>query len=249
MEALWGDLAGTDASKAHQGVHKLAAGAKQAMPFLVKRLKPAVRVDPKKIDGWLADLESEKFSVRQAATANLVKAGEQSVPPLKKLLASGPPLETRKRAEALLDQLTGGTLTSEQLQVVRAVEALEQIGTPEARRLLKTLTDGGPGALTTREAQAALDRLASGSPDHERAALLGAAQESGSGEDTPLRPANKAGQAMMDQQEQSHEQAIGCWGWASCPLLSRRPCARPTRTASRWRAESTSRSPPVGEQG
>jgi hypothetical protein len=60
--------------------------------------------------------------------------------------------------------LTSGTLTAEQLRVVRAVEALERIGTPEARRLLKTLADGGPGELPTREAQAALDRLAAGKP-------------------------------------------------------------------------------------
>ena len=92
--------------------------------------------------------------------ANLLKVGEQAVPALQKVLASSPPLETRKRVEELVDQLTGGTLTAEQLRVVRAVEALERIGTPEARRLLQTLAEGAPGALPTREAQAALDRLA-----------------------------------------------------------------------------------------
>jgi WD40 repeat protein/beta-lactamase regulating signal transducer with metallopeptidase domain len=159
LDELWGTLAGADAVKARQGVRKLAGAAGQAVPFLGKHLKPAARVDPRKIDGWIADLESEKFAVRKAAIASLLKTGEQAVPALKKVLASKPPLETRKRVEELLDQLTGGTLTGEQLRVVRAVEALERIGTPEAKRLLRSLADGAPGALPTLEAQAALDRL------------------------------------------------------------------------------------------
>jgi WD40 repeat protein len=163
-EAAWGDLAGEDAEKARLGVSRLVAGAKQSVPFLGTRLKPAVRIDPKKIGGWITDLDSEKFRVRQEATAQLVKAGEQAVPALKKLLASGPPLETRRRAEELVDRLTSGTLTTEQLRVVRAVEALEQVGTAEARRLLQALADGGPGALPTREARTALDRLAATRP-------------------------------------------------------------------------------------
>jgi hypothetical protein len=162
VEALWSDLSGDAAAKALLSVNKLAAAPKQAVPFLSERLKPAARIDPRKIDGWIADLESEKFTVRQEAAANLLKAGEQALPALQKVLASSPPLETRKRAESLVDQLTGGALTPEQLQTVRAVEALERMGTPEARHLLETLAEGAPGALPTREAQAALGRMKDG---------------------------------------------------------------------------------------
>jgi hypothetical protein len=164
VSSLWGDLEGMDATKARQAVAKLAAGAEQALPFLTKNLKPAPRVELQKINGWIADLDSEKFSVRQEATNRLMKVGQQAVPPLQKLLASGPPLEMRRRAEELVDRLTSGTLTTEQLRVVRAVEALERIGTPQARQLLKTLAGGGPGELPTQEAQAALNRLAASKP-------------------------------------------------------------------------------------
>ena len=68
-----------------------------------------------------------------------MKAGEQVVPALQKVLASQPTIETRKRVEELLDKLTGGTLTTEQLRLVRAVEALERMGTA-----------GGPGACCGR---------------------------------------------------------------------------------------------------
>jgi hypothetical protein len=158
-EPLWGDLAGEDAGKALQGILRLAGAPKQAVPFLSERLKPAVPVDLQNVARWVADLESEKFAVRQEASANLVKAGEQVVPLLQNVLKSQPTLETRKRVEDLLNRLTGGTLTTEQLRFVRAVEALERMGTPEARQLLRTLAQGAPGAHVTRQAQEALDRL------------------------------------------------------------------------------------------
>jgi hypothetical protein len=162
VETLWDDLAGTDAGKALRSVLKLAGAPGQAVPYLSERLTPAAAVDPQKVAGWVADLESAKYAVRQAAAANLVDAGEQVVPALRQVLASQPTIETRKRAEDLLDKLTGGTLTAEQLRLVRAVEALERMGTPDARHLLRTLAGGAPGALATRQAEAALGRLARG---------------------------------------------------------------------------------------
>jgi hypothetical protein len=158
-DALWADLAGDDAGKAGQAVLKLTAAPQRAVAFLGERLKPADPIDQKKLDKWLADLDGDRFAVRQEAIANLLKAGEQAVPALQKVLTSQPALETRLRVEELLDKLTGGTLTAEQLRLVRAVEALEKMGTPEARTVLKTLAGGAPGALPTREARAALDRL------------------------------------------------------------------------------------------
>jgi WD40 repeat protein/beta-lactamase regulating signal transducer with metallopeptidase domain len=159
VETVWRDLAGEDAGKALRGVQKLATAPSQAVPFLADHLKPAARIDPEKINRWIADLESNLFAVRQEANTNLIKSGELAVPALRKVLASSPPLETRKRIEELLDRLTGGALSSDQLRFVRAIEALERIATPEARNLLRTLAEGAPGAMPTRESQAALDRL------------------------------------------------------------------------------------------
>ena len=158
-EAVWTDLAGDDAAKAAQGVRRLAAAPKQAAALLAERLKPTAPVESETLARLVADLESERFAVRQEATAGLVKVGEQAIPALQKVLASQPTIETRLRVEALLDKLTGGTLTAEQLRVVRSVEALERMGTPEARAVLQTLAGGAAGALPTREAAAALERL------------------------------------------------------------------------------------------
>jgi WD40 repeat protein/beta-lactamase regulating signal transducer with metallopeptidase domain len=164
LEALWDDLADVHAGKAKRGVLVLADSPAQAVPFLSDRLKPMPHVDPEKIKAWLADLESGKYAVRQEAAANLLKTGEQALPALRKILASAPSLETRKRAEELVDRLTTGSLTVEQLRTVRAIEALERMGTADALRLLRALAAGGPGALPTRESQAALGRLVTLSP-------------------------------------------------------------------------------------
>ena len=50
-------------------------------------------------------------------------------------------------------------LLAEELQVWRAVEVLERLGTPEARRVLEILAGGAAEALPTTAARAALDRL------------------------------------------------------------------------------------------
>jgi hypothetical protein len=159
VEALWADLLGEDAGKAFQGVLRLSADPKQAAPFLAARLKPAEPVDPKKLSGWVADLDSKVFKARDRATAELTKLGDLALPVLLKALEGKNNLETQRRLEALLARLTVGELTADQVRLVRAVEALERAGTPEARQVLQTLASGAPGALPTRHAQAALDRL------------------------------------------------------------------------------------------
>ena len=159
VEALWVDLAGNDAGKANRSMLNLAGARGLVEVFMRERLQAAPTIDAKQLEQWLADLDSEKFAVRNRAMEELTKLGEPAVPALNQLLGGQPTLEVRRRAEEVLDRLTGRTLTGEQLRTVRAVEVLEQLGTPEAKRVLETLARGAAGALPTREAQAALGRL------------------------------------------------------------------------------------------
>jgi hypothetical protein len=153
-EALWSDLGEADAAKAFAAIKKLTAAPGQAVPLLGKRLRPA---EP--VGRWLPLLNDERFRVRQEATQELEKLGGAAVPALKKLLTEESSLEARRRVEQLLAKLQTLTLSAEPLRLVRAVEVLERLGTPEARELLTTLGRGADGALLTREAQAALTRL------------------------------------------------------------------------------------------
>jgi HEAT repeat protein len=164
LAGLWSDLLHEDAEKAFGSMRKLATASKQAVPFLRDCVKPAVPADPKILQRLIADLDSENFDVRSTAVAGLDKLGELAVPALEKARVGKVTLEARRRIEDLLGRLLDSPLTAEQIRLVRAVEVLEQTGTPEARQLLKALAQGAPGALATQHAQAALDRIAATSP-------------------------------------------------------------------------------------
>jgi WD40 repeat protein len=160
LKTLWSDLIGDDADKASSSIRRLASAPKQTTPFLAERVKPAAPPDVKKIAKWIADLDSDNFKTRAIAAEELEKLGELAIPALEKVLVSQSPVEMIRRAQGILEKLTTGALTAEQVRIVRAVEVLEGLGTAEARQVLETLAQGAPGALTTRHAQAVLDRQA-----------------------------------------------------------------------------------------
>src|SRR5262249_41530798 len=120
--------------------------------------------DPQTMARLLADLDSNRFAVREKATAALARLGELAEPDLRRTLRSRPQPETRRRLERLLQSLAEAIPTGERLQALRAVEVLEQIGTADARQVLQTLASGTPAAQLTQEAKASLERLDPGSP-------------------------------------------------------------------------------------
>jgi hypothetical protein len=162
VAALWADLAGDDAMAACWAAWKLAGAPEQAVPFLRGRLHPAVPVaDPARVARLLVDLDSERFEVREEATRELEKLVHVIGPALRRALEGRVSLEVRWRLTYLLERTAHpAPLTPELLQSLRSIELLEQVGGPEARRVLQGLARGAPGARLTQEAQASLDRLA-----------------------------------------------------------------------------------------
>ena len=61
-----------------------------------------------------------------------------------------------RRATQLIQALDSLPLVGDDLFHVRALELLEQIATPEARRLVAELSEGGAGHMLTEEAKATL---------------------------------------------------------------------------------------------
>ena len=79
---------------------------------------------------------------------------------LRDALKTNPPAEAKKRIETLLAAFAPPAVPEgEVLRGVRAVWALERIGTADARRLLEDLAKGVESARLTREAKAALGRM------------------------------------------------------------------------------------------
>jgi RNA polymerase sigma factor (sigma-70 family) len=165
LDALWADLASDDGAKAYGAARLLRADPARSVPFLQERLKPkAAGPDEKKVKQLIADLDAEEFDKREAATKDLEKLGQAAESALRAALAAGPSAEAKVRLERLLKLLSGESqaLTAEQQRDVRAVRVLEQVGTPEAKKLLEALAKESAGWWVTQEAREALRRLSPG---------------------------------------------------------------------------------------
>jgi hypothetical protein len=160
LERAWTDLRSEDATAAFRAVRRLINVPEQVVPFLRQQVPPAAPVEAKRLARLIADLDKEGFEIRQQATTELEKLGEQAEPALRKALAGQSTPEARRRLEQLVEKLAGPVTSPDRLRVLRVVEVLEHIGTSEARQVLEGLAKGVPEARLTREAKASLERLA-----------------------------------------------------------------------------------------
>jgi len=158
MQELWTQLGEDDGPRAYQAVWDMI-DSPQAVRFLEKRLRSIPAADENRISRLIGQLDDGRFSIRQQAAQELEKLGELASPALRRTLEKKPTVEVRRRAEVLLDLAEAQHLSSEGLRTLRAVEVLERVADPEARKILQSLAAGAPGATVTQEAQAALKRL------------------------------------------------------------------------------------------
>jgi WD40 repeat protein len=155
---LWEALAGADAAVAFQAMRRLAARPDESVPLLRERLRPAAANDTEGVRRLLRDLDADDFATRERATAELSRMAERIEGTLREARA-GASAEARRRLDQVLSGVKGPS--PERLRQGRAVEVLEWVGTPSARGVLHALAGGAADARLTRDAQAALRRLAS----------------------------------------------------------------------------------------
>ncbi len=162
LEKLWNELAGEDAAKAYRAVLDLAAAPEQSVPLLRQRLAAAaaIKVDSERIARLLTQLDSAEFELREKASQSLQELGILAEPALRRALRDKPSLEVRRRLEQILDKLESGARPPDQLQILRAFEVLELIGSSEAEQVLRERSQGSPDSWLTHEAKASLARLA-----------------------------------------------------------------------------------------
>jgi hypothetical protein len=153
-EQAWTRLASGNAAEAYQAAAALIGTPRQAVALLRQHMRPAVAADAGRVARLIADLDKDRFAVREKARKELEALGEQAEPALRKALAGKPSAQTRRSLEELLEQLS-----QEWTRQSRALEVLEYAGIAEARPFLKELAGGMPGARLTEEARACLGRL------------------------------------------------------------------------------------------
>jgi WD40 repeat protein len=161
LAGLWSDLGSGDARKGHQAMVRLAAAPTEAVALLRQRVKPDARkpLAVAEVRRLIAELEDDSFAVREEASRALEGAGRSVLPVLHKALEAEPGPEKKSRLQRLLQGMRTASPAPELVRSVRAVELLERLGTPEARRLLEALAGGQPDARLTADARAALGRL------------------------------------------------------------------------------------------
>jgi hypothetical protein len=159
LQQEWQALTGKDAARAYRALGTLAAAPRQALPLLRQHLRPAASVDAKRVEKLLAGLDDDDFVVRQKATRELEKLGEEAEASLRKVLQGNPSAEVRVRVKRLLEKMQGGLPSAGRCHRLRMVEVLERIGTPEARRVLEEAAGNRSDPWLAAEARQACRRL------------------------------------------------------------------------------------------
>lgn len=154
---LWNALADADAGRAYDAVWALSTRGDEAVAFLEQRLKPTPRPDEQHVRDLIRRLDDDNYEVRRNASRELRRMAHLVQEQLQEASHNHPSRETQQRCKVLLSA-TGSSLVShpEELCALRAVAVLERIDTPQARRVLKTLSQGAPGSFLTEEAKTAL---------------------------------------------------------------------------------------------
>lgn len=159
IDKLWKKATGTEARDAFTALADLAVAPEQAVPLLRNLVKPVPKGPTDvELDHLFEKLDNDDFAIRDKASGDLAAFGEPAVPGVRKRLVKGVSLELRLRVLTFLDQFDHNELSPERLSQLRAVELLEGIGTPAAKKLLSELAHGAPGVPLTLDATAALAR-------------------------------------------------------------------------------------------
>jgi hypothetical protein len=152
-------LSSRSAPEAFAAMGRLARSPGRAVSLLRPHLRPA-KAPPsrEKIKQLVTLLTEDDFALRRAAEDTLWSLGQRALPDLKVAAADSADLEMRLRAKRLVGRINSGP-SPQQFLWPRALEVLERLDTPPARKLIAELSRGHPEAPLTQQAKAALKRL------------------------------------------------------------------------------------------
>jgi hypothetical protein len=131
-EAVWEALGGPDPEKAFAAMGSLASAPDEASAFLQERLAALHSPDKALLARLVADLDDDRFAVREEAGRRLEQLGALAEPALRRALTATTSAEVRQRLTALLKKWEGRG-GGERLRVSRSIEVLERLARPRAR--------------------------------------------------------------------------------------------------------------------
>lgn len=111
------------------------------------------------MDGLLADLAHADPERRELAERGLTRLGPAVADRVERVWLGRMSAEVEARLDRVRRAASGPVTPPDQLRVLRGIEVLEGIGTPEARRALADLAAGPSDHLAAREAGRAVARL------------------------------------------------------------------------------------------
>jgi len=159
LARCWDDLAGTEAARAYRVMAELARRPDQAEGLLKDRLAAGPQMNAERLARLIAALDDDDFETRERGSKELADLGRLAERALRKALDGKPSAEAERRVRDLLGKLDGKADDPEKRRLLRVIEVLERLGTPEARRLLNRLAREATDASAAREASASLERL------------------------------------------------------------------------------------------
>jgi WD40 repeat protein len=159
LARCWDDLAGIEAARAYRAMAELARRPDQAEGLLKDKLGAGPRVNAEQLARLIAALDSDDFDTREKASKELAGLGRLAEVALNKALDGTPSAEAKRRIQDLLGKLDRKADDPEERLLLRVIEVLERLATPEAQRLLDKLAKEATGAGAAREAKASMERL------------------------------------------------------------------------------------------
>jgi hypothetical protein len=160
LDGAWEGLA-EKAGRAHAWVWRMASSP-GAVPYIAKRLTPAAArkgVTTDRVRQWAAGLSAKEAAAREEAAKQLAANLDYAEQTVLAAARKADTAEARKALKPLVNQIFLKRQKAERLRADRALAVLEQIGTAEAKKAMKSLAAGAPGHWLTEEARAALQRV------------------------------------------------------------------------------------------
>jgi WD40 repeat protein len=155
----WERLRSLKAEEAHRSKWAMAGDLEKTVAFFREKLFPKQSLPIGRVQEWIADLDSPQYSVREQASKELRTHFDQAAAELRQAVKRTTSAEVRKRINQIIEGAETGAPDPDHLRELRANEVLEQIGTPEARDLLRRLAETAVSNRTVRDAAESLKRL------------------------------------------------------------------------------------------